>query len=132
MGYLLSGPVLHTRSPLSLPSYPLVPGVVQVPPSGQPMVQMAEANTCGGYPKIGVVIAPDLRLLAQTRPGRTLRMIRVTEAEATAALSEPGDWLAAPPDPIGTLARAMRDTGTVTLRRRRRGEHMKIERKDTP
>ena len=85
MGYKLAGPELHTEAPLSLPSYPLVPGTVQVPPAGQPMVQLAEANTCGGYPKIGVIIAPDLPALVQTPPGGTVRMHQVSRAGAAQA-----------------------------------------------
>jgi biotin-dependent carboxylase-like uncharacterized protein len=77
MGYRLSGPNLTTSEKLSLPSYGLVPGVIQVPPSGQPIVQLAEANTCGGYPKIGVVIGTDLRSLVQSRLGDPIRMMRV-------------------------------------------------------
>jgi len=85
MGYRLSGPELQTIQPLSLPSYGLVVGVIQVPPSGQPMIQLAEANTCGGYPKIGVVIDADLPRLVQVCPGQSVRMQRVDRTAALAA-----------------------------------------------
>ena len=93
IGYRLAGPVLELVEPLSLLSYGLVPGVVQVPPSGQPVVQLSEANTCGGYPKMAVVVGADLRMLAQTRPGRAVRFVRCTQNEAVHALREEQAYL---------------------------------------
>ncbi|HEX4739787.1 MAG TPA: biotin-dependent carboxyltransferase family protein [Caulobacteraceae bacterium] len=87
-GYRLSGPSLRTRSPLELLSHGLVPGVVQVPPSGQPIVQMADANTAGGYPKIATVISADLWALAQTRSGEPVGFDLVSWEEAIAAMRE--------------------------------------------
>jgi biotin-dependent carboxylase-like uncharacterized protein len=55
-----------------LPSEALVPGAVQVPPDGQPILFLAHPTT-GGYPLIGVVAAADLPRAAALRPGRTLR-----------------------------------------------------------
>ena len=54
-------------------SEPVAPGTVQLPPDGLPIVLLAEAQTIGGYPRIGHVIAADLPRLAQLRPGDTLR-----------------------------------------------------------
>lgn len=87
-GYRLEGAPLKTRRPLELLSHGLVPGTVQVPPSGQPIVQMAEANTCGGYPKIANVIEADLWRLAQLRPGQRIRFERVDREAAVEALRE--------------------------------------------
>jgi biotin-dependent carboxylase-like uncharacterized protein len=87
-GFRLDGPALKTTRPLELLSHGLLPGTVQVPPSGQPIVQMTEANTCGGYPKIAKVIAADLWRLAQLRPGQSVRFQRVEHADAVAALRE--------------------------------------------
>ena len=56
-----------------LPSEGLVPGAIQVPPDGQPVVMLADHPTTGGYPVIGVVLPEDLWLLAQSRPGGALR-----------------------------------------------------------
>jgi 5-oxoprolinase (ATP-hydrolysing) subunit C len=84
-GYRLSGPVLQTSAPLELLSHGLAPGVVQVPPSGQPIVQMADANTAGGYPKIATVIAADLWALAQARSGETVGFDLVSWEDAIAA-----------------------------------------------
>lgn len=85
-GYQFSGPILETKEPLSLLSYGLIAGIIQVPQAGQPIVQLAEANTCGGYPKIGCVISADLGRLAQLRPGQSCRFQRVTREEALTAL----------------------------------------------
>src|SRR4030095_7094758 len=59
-GYRLSGHPLTLAAPVELRSYGLVAGIVQVPPSGEPIIQLSDANTAGGYPKIAAVIEADL------------------------------------------------------------------------
>ena len=54
----------------------------RVPPSGLPVIQLADANTCGGYPKIGSVIGADLWLLAQVPLGGKLRFEKVAREDA--------------------------------------------------
>lgn len=74
MGYQLEGRALPGgRSDLR--SEPLLPGCIQVPPNGLPIVLMVECPTVGGYTLAGVVHSDDLRLVAQTRPGETLRLV---------------------------------------------------------
>lgn len=85
-GYRLQGEALKTRGPLELLSHGIVPGTVQVPPSGQPIIQLAEANTCGGYPKIATVIEADLWRLAQLRPGQRIAFELVAHEAAVRAL----------------------------------------------
>jgi antagonist of KipI len=51
----------------------VAPGTVQLPPDGRPIVLLADAQTVGGYPRLGHVIAADLPRLAQLRPGEALR-----------------------------------------------------------
>lgn len=94
MGYRLGGPELALESPLELFSHGILPGTVQVPPSGQPIIQLADANTCGGYPKIAAVIEADLWRLAQAPAGAELRFALVDQGEAVAALREQARWLA--------------------------------------
>ena len=53
------------RAALEQRSHGIVPGVIQVPPSGQPIIQLRDAQPSGGYPKIGTVIEADLWRLAQ-------------------------------------------------------------------
>ncbi|MDQ4144329.1 MAG: biotin-dependent carboxyltransferase family protein [Actinomycetota bacterium] len=57
-------------------SEPLLPGCVQLPPSGQPIILMAEGPTVGGYSVPAVVHSEDLRLVAQTPPGGELHFIQ--------------------------------------------------------
>lgn len=61
-----------------------LPGIIQLPPSGQPIVLMADSQTTGGYPRIGVVISVDLPLLAQVKPGDSIRLVEVSIDEAQA------------------------------------------------
>ncbi|MHA7685706.1 5-oxoprolinase subunit C family protein [Cupriavidus sp. PET2-C1] len=82
MGYRLRGVPLMLSEPFELFSHGIVPGTIQVPPNGQPIIQLAEANTCGGYPKIAVVIEADLWCLAQVPVGCNLRFQRVSLEEA--------------------------------------------------
>ncbi|RUZ32171.1 allophanate hydrolase, partial [Mesorhizobium sp. M7A.F.Ca.CA.001.15.1.1] len=86
MGYRLSGETLSLLSPLELLSHGIVPGTVQVPPSGQPIIQLADANTCGGYPKIATVIEADLWRLAQAPVGAHLRFSPVSIEASTEVL----------------------------------------------
>ena len=72
-GVRLEGPALQRISTDELPSEGVVPGAVQVPPDGQPIVFLANCPTTGGYPVIGVVAAADLAHAAQARPGSRLR-----------------------------------------------------------
>lgn len=88
MGYRFSGPGLKRQRGTELASHGVLPGVVQVPPSGQPIALLADAQTTGGYPKIAVVIRADLWKLAQLRLGATLRFVRCGHDEAVAALRE--------------------------------------------
>lgn len=85
MGYRLEGPPLAAMRPFDLPSLGVVPGVIQVPPDGAPILLMADAQTTGGYPVIGAVIGPDLPLAAQLLPGDALRLVLTTLEEALAA-----------------------------------------------
>jgi len=72
VGYRLAGEALSSRIPNIL-SEPTLPGTVQVPTGGQPIVTMRDGPTVGGYPKLAVVDAADLSWLAQCRPGLKVR-----------------------------------------------------------
>ncbi len=62
-------------------SRPVVPGTVQLPPDGQPIVLMAEGQTIGGYAQLGQVASIDLPRLAQARPGAEI-VFRMTDLSA--------------------------------------------------
>ncbi|MGZ9722091.1 5-oxoprolinase subunit C family protein [Rhizobium miluonense] len=83
-GYRLSGEPIKPTATVEMRSHGVVPGVIQVPPSGEPIIQMSDANTAGGYPKIAGVIECDLWRLGQARIGSRLRFVRSTHAEARA------------------------------------------------
>ncbi|HEY2394877.1 MAG TPA: biotin-dependent carboxyltransferase family protein [Rudaea sp.] len=82
VGYRLEGPRLNPGEPLELISEGVVPGTVQLPPNGSPIVLMAESPTTGGYPRIGHVASVDLPRLAQRRPGEHVRFVETSLAEA--------------------------------------------------
>lgn len=83
-GLRLQGAALTLADNSDRLSEPVAPGTVQLPPDGQPIVLLAEAQTIGGYPRIGHVIAADLPRLAQLRPGDSLRFERIDAASAQA------------------------------------------------
>ncbi|WP_275555440.1 5-oxoprolinase subunit PxpC [Mixta sp. Marseille-Q2659] len=85
MGYRLQGRPLARNSQRELLSHGLLPGVIQVPHSGQPIVLMADAQTTGGYPRIACVIEADLYHLAQIRLGEPIHFIHCTLEEALQA-----------------------------------------------
>ncbi len=82
MGVRLAGPALPRLDATELVSATVVPGTVQIPPDGQPIILMADAQTIGGYPQAAHVIGVDLPLVAQLRPGDTVRFHEVLLAEA--------------------------------------------------
>lgn len=73
IGVRLEGAALQRISGAELPSEGVVPGAVQVPPDGQPILFLANCPTTGGYPVIAVVLPEDLPHAAQARPGSVLR-----------------------------------------------------------
>ena len=85
-GYRLSGVALALRETMETRSHGIVPGVIQVPHSGQPIIQMRDAQPSGGYPKIGTVIEADLWRLGQARAGSLIRFVPSTYEQAVAAL----------------------------------------------
>lgn len=93
-GFRLTGQALQPKAPLEMRSHGIVPGVIQVPPDGQPIVQMRDAQPTGGYPKIGAVIAADLWRLGQMPIGSHIRFIETGWDEALDAQVQVQDWLA--------------------------------------
>jgi len=79
MGYRLQGPVIKHREevPKSIISEPSVPGGIQVPADGQPIILLVE-QTVGGYTKIATVISTDICKVAQATPGDLIRFEQIT------------------------------------------------------
>jgi allophanate hydrolase subunit 2 len=82
MGYRLEGQTIEHRNKADIVSDALLPGAVQVPKSGKPILIMRDAQTTGGYPKIAAVINADLSMLGQAKPNDTIRFFKVTLEEA--------------------------------------------------
>jgi len=82
MGLRLSGAKLTAKGGRELLSSGVVPGTVQIPPDGQPIVLGTDAQTIGGYPKAAQVVSVDLPVVAQLRPGDVLKFRTITLAEA--------------------------------------------------
>jgi allophanate hydrolase subunit 2 len=92
MGLRIETPGLHLHGEEILTT-PISVGSLQVTPSGELIALLVDHPTTGGYPVIATVIRADLPLLAQTRPGDTIRFRAVGEAEAARALRRLEDWL---------------------------------------
>ena len=60
----------------------VLPGTIQLPPDGNPILLLCDAQTIGGYPVLGHIIAADLPRAAQLRPGDTVCFSETTLAEA--------------------------------------------------
>ncbi len=82
VGARLDGVRLTHSGPTEIVSDGMVPGCIQVPPDGRPIVMLSDCPTTGGYPKIGCVVSEDLGLLAQAVPGHTEIRFSVTRVEA--------------------------------------------------
>lgn len=94
-GYRLAGNALKLPMPVELRSYGLVAGIIQVPPSGEPIIQLSDANTAGGYPKIAAVIEADLWRLGQARLGSFIRFEEVDHETAVGAMTPVAAYIAA-------------------------------------
>jgi KipI family sensor histidine kinase inhibitor len=85
MGLRLDGPGLRLSGLGELPSAAVLPGTLQLPPDGRPVVLGVDSQTLGGYPRIAHVLSSDLARLAQLGPGATLRFVLVDAAAGLAA-----------------------------------------------
>lgn len=93
-GFRFSGPALMPAAPIELRSHGIVPGVIQVPHGGQPIVQMRDAQPSGGYPKIATIIEADLWRLGQMPIGSRVRFLPCSWEEALGAGQANAAWLA--------------------------------------
>ncbi len=82
MGLRLDGPALERTETGEIVSHGVVPGAIQVPADGRPIVLGIDCQPTGGYPVVAHVIRADLGKLAQLRPGDRVRFRIVSSAEA--------------------------------------------------
>lgn len=95
MGYRLLEAVIAGRRLGDMISDVMLMGGVQIPPSGEPILLMADRQTTGGYPQLAVVISADLPLAAQLGPGDWVEFEVCRRADAiTALLAAEGKILA--------------------------------------
>ncbi len=87
MGYRLEGPPLEQDGP-ELLSAAVPVGAIQVPPSGEPIILMADRPTTGGYPRIGTVISADVPVVAQLAPGEEIEFETCSHEAAVRVLIE--------------------------------------------
>jgi len=94
VGIRLEGPGIEKRSDVeeSIISEGLLPGAIQVPGDGRPMIVLGEIVT-GGYTKIATVISIDLSKVGQLKPGDLVRFEPTSVEEAQDALREQEEWL---------------------------------------
>jgi antagonist of KipI len=88
IGYRLEGPRINHRDRADIISEPVVPGSIQVPSDGQPIILTVDAQVTGGYAKIATAISADLDLLAQALPGDTICFEETDQAGAHQAWLE--------------------------------------------
>ncbi len=88
MGYRLDGNPIEHSGDGNIISEPVLPGSVQVPADGEPIVLMADCGTVGGYPKIATVISVDLGQLAQFAPGTEFVFDEISVEESQYLLRE--------------------------------------------
>ena len=88
-GIRLKGTAIKEKTGLqtSIISEGVIPGAIQIPGDGQPIIILGETVT-GGYRKIATVISADLHRLGQLRPKNTVRFLPVSLKEAQNALEE--------------------------------------------
>lgn len=84
MGYRMAGPVLAHLHGADMVSDAVVPGSIQVPGNGQPIIALHDRQTTGGYPKIATVIGADLPRVGQLRPGQSVAFRAIAVAEGVA------------------------------------------------
>ncbi|MDW6004393.1 5-oxoprolinase subunit C family protein [Vibrio mangrovi] len=93
MGFRLEGSPIAETLDGNLLSHAVFPGVIQIPPDGQPIILAAEGQTSGGYPRMAVVIDSDLWRLGQLRPGEMIYFQEVSLQEAAVAADKQAHYL---------------------------------------
>lgn len=84
------GPALTRSRTGELPTEGVPLGAVQVPPSGQPVVFLADHPVTGGYPVVATVVDADVDLLAQARPAQRVVFEPIRATGRRRLLGPPG------------------------------------------
>lgn len=86
MGYRLAGASIPRVAGREMISDATFTGALQIPPSGDPILLMADRQTTGGYPQLATVITADLPLAGQLAPGDWIEFEVCSRDQAIAAL----------------------------------------------
>ena len=77
-----SKPISHG---ITIASQAVHPGIIQLPPSGEPIILLNDCQTTGGYPIIAIVIRADLRLFSQLGSKQHCRFVPCDLSQAQLA-----------------------------------------------
>jgi antagonist of KipI len=93
MGYRLAGPLLQLVKPVELVSAAVTKGTVQLLPSGDCIVLMADCQTTGGYPRMAHITAAALPAMAQAQGAKQIKFRLVNIEAAEESLFSMQKWL---------------------------------------
>ena len=82
MGMRLEGFKLENNISSNIKSEGLLPGVIQVPADGNPIIMLSDHGSIGGYPKIAVVASADYDKLVQKIPNSKIKFKNIDLDEA--------------------------------------------------
>ena len=94
MGSRLRGNKIELIKPLSMTSSPLLPGTLQLPPQGQPILALIDGHCTGGYARCLQIIRADLWQLGQVGPGTRVSFRRCFLGEDKVALARRNEFYA--------------------------------------
>lgn len=109
MALRLCGPRIADRKGGNIVSDATMPGAIQIPGDGQPIVLLADRQTTGGYPKIATVISADIPALGRLAAGSAIGFQAVSLDEALAARADMMAALTALPERVVPLCTAAAD-----------------------
>jgi allophanate hydrolase subunit 2 len=88
MGYRTEGPAIELKIRGDVISDAILPGAVQVPSDGKPIIIMKDAQTTGGYAKIAVIVTSNIHVLGQAKPNDKVHFHGISLAKAHDGLRE--------------------------------------------
>ena len=94
MGSRLKGDRIPLIKPANMTSSPMLPGTLQVPPDGKPILALADGHCTGGYARALQIIQADLWLLGQIAPGAAVSFRRTVEGESESVLKSKNAYYA--------------------------------------
>jgi len=77
-GVRLHGAPVATSQQDGIATQAVLPGAIQIPPDGQPIILGWDGPVTGGYPVIAGLVSADLARLAQLKPGDSVRFATMT------------------------------------------------------